>query len=321
MAESTNLIPFPQPDIVPWIEQYQQTRLTDLPLGTQQVYRSILHHFFRWLASGKRKHEAFDIHALTPDIMERYFAHLGKKNYSFSHCKRTKSVLMHFCQWLVDDQALLVSNPLRSLILSPSGNAPASHDLPRGLSPTQRVIFFRLIEQDDLRGKALFALGYWSGCRVSEITHLLFAHTHVGPRGGWLHLEKVDGPARDIDLPNEARRALFDYLRERGRDEASVYVFLSQRSSRLSEAGLHHWFRTLKNQATPAEWEQIRAVRFQDLRDDFAYRAREAGWTEEEVAYYLGYFTTEGTISLRTTARLTQMTRAQVKEKLKLLKS
>jgi hypothetical protein len=48
----------------------------------------------------------------------------------------------------------------------------------------QRAILLRLVEQDDVRGKALFALGYWSGCRVSEITHLLFTHTHVGPRGG-----------------------------------------------------------------------------------------------------------------------------------------
>lgn len=174
--------------------------------------------------------------------------------------------------------------------------------------------------QDDPRGKALFALGYWSGCRVSEMTHLLVAHTHVGPREGWLHLEKVGGLARDIDLPNEARRALFAYLRERGRDETSPYVFLSQHRAGLSEAGLHHWFRALKSRAAPAEWEQIRAVRFADLRDDFAYRAREAGWTEEEVAYYLGYLTAEGALSLRATTRFMQLTRAQVKEKLKILK-
>jgi integrase len=154
--------------------------------------------------------------------------------------------------------------------------------------------------------------------------HLLSLRKHeppFGPRGGWLHLEKVDGPARDMDRPNEARRALLDYVRERRRDETSPYVFLSQRSSCLSEAGPHHWFRTLKSRATPALFPQIREVSFHDLRDDFAYRAREAGWTEEEVAYYLGYITSEGALSLRTTARYTQLTRAQAKEKLKLLKS
>lgn len=320
MAEIINVVPFPQPDVVPWIEHYQQARLADFSVGTRQVYVSILRHFFRWLTAGKKKREAFDGSTLTPGLIEQYFTHLDKKGYSFSHCKRTKSVLTHFCQWLVDDQSLLVTNPLRGLVLSPPSNLSLARVVPRGLSPTQRVILLRLIEQDDVRGKALFALGYWSGCRVSEITHLLFAHTHVGPRGGWLHLEKADGPARDIDLPNETRRALFNYVRERGRDETSFYVFLSQRSPRLSEAGLHHWFRDLKGRATPEEQKQIGAVRFQDLRDDFAYRAREAGWTEEEVAYYLGYVTAEGMLSLRTTARFTQLTRAQVKEKLKILK-
>ncbi len=31
-----------------------------------------------------------------------------------------------------------------------------------------------VVEQaEDLRGEALFALGYWAGCRVSDVAHLL----------------------------------------------------------------------------------------------------------------------------------------------------
>ena len=231
----------------------------------------------------------------------------------------SKSVLTHFCQWLVDDQAVLDYNPLRGLTLPFLDTAPAVPPVPRGLSPTQRLILLRLAEQDDARGQALFALRYWSGCRVSEITHLLFVHTHVGPRGGWLHLERAGRPGRDLDLLNETRRTLLAYLHERGRDETSPYVFLSQHGDRLSEAGLHAWFRTLKDRATPGERIQIQTVRFQDLRDDFAYRAREAGWTEEEVAYYLGHLTPDGSLSLRATARFTQLTRAHLKGKLRSL--
>jgi site-specific recombinase XerD len=319
MAEVNKIVPFPSSDTTPWIEQYQQARFTTISDGTRQVYVSILQHFFRWLAGGKKQREAVDVRTLTPALLERYFTTLARDGYSPSHCKRTKSVLTHFCQWLVDDQELLDHNPLRGLALPSLDTAPAVPPVPRGLSPTQRLILLRLAEQDDARGQALFALGYWSGCRVSEITHLLFVHTHVGPRGGWLHLERAGRPARDLDLLNETRRTLLAYLHERGRDETSLYVFLSQRSDRLSEAGLHAWFRTLKDRATPGERTQIQAVRFQDLRDDFAYRAREAGWTEEEVAYYLGYLTSDGSLSLRATARFTQLTRAHLKGKLRSL--
>jgi hypothetical protein len=44
------------------------------------------------------------------------------------------------------------------------------------------------------------------------------------------------------------------------------------------------------------------------------------GWSLEEVAYYLGHVTMKGTPDVQTTVRYTQVIRAQVKDKLKLLK-
>jgi len=189
------------------------------------------------------------------------------------------------------------------------------------LSPDQRFVLRNLIEKsEDPRGKALFALGYWAGCRVSDVAHLLMEHTHVGPKIGWLHVGHKGEKFRDIDLLNEARRPLYDYLQQGGRDKGSPYVFTSQRSQRLSEDGIHYWFRTLKQQANKEEWELIGSLTFHDLRHDFAHRAREAGWTLEEVAYYLGHVTMKGLPAIQTTVRYTQVSRAQVKDKLKLLK-
>ena len=85
----------------------------------------------------------------------------------------------------------------------------------------------------------------------------------------------------------------------------------------MSEAGIHHWFRTLKAQATKDQWALIATVTFHDLRHDFAHRAREAGWSLEEVAYYLGHVTKKGTPAIQTTARYTQVSREQVKAKLR----
>lgn len=110
---------------------------------------------------------------------------------------------------------------------------------------------------------------------------------------------------------NEARKPLHEYLLHGGRDHASPYVFTSQRSAHLTEAGIHHWFRTLKRSATREQWDLIADITFHGLRHDFAHRAREAGWTLEEIAYYLGHVTVKGTPAIQTTVRYTQVSRAE----------
>src|SRR5207249_12317315 len=152
--------------------------------------------------------------------------------------------------------------------------------------------------------------GYLARCRVSDVAHLLVEHTHVGPKIGWLHVGHKGEKFRDIDLLNEARRPLYDYLQHGRRERTSPYVFTSQRGPRLTEDGIHQWFGGLKRQANHEEWELIAALSFHDLRHDFAHRAREAGWTLEEVAYYLGHVTMKGTPAIQTTVRYTQVSRA-----------
>ena len=56
---------------------------------------------------------------------------------------------------------------------------------------------------------------------------------------------------------------------------------------------------------------------FHDLRHDFAHRARAAGWSLEEVAYYLGHLSKTGTPAIQTTVRYTQISRDQVRPKLR----
>ncbi len=118
---------------------------------------------------------------------------------------------------------------------------------------------------------------------------------------------------------NEARKPLYEYLRANG-DASRLYVFTSQHSYRLSEERIHHWFLMLKARAIKGQRELIHNLTFHDLRHDFAHRAREAGWSLEEVAYYLGHITKKGTLAIQTTARYTQVSREQVKEKLKYMK-
>ncbi len=244
-----------------------------------------------------------------------YLAALEREGFSLHHRARVKSALSTFARWLIEEKGLLQKNPTRGIDL------PAIQTLaPRQLSEDQRFMLRSLVEQaGDRRGAALFALGYWAGCRVSDVSWLEMAHAHTGPKVGWVHVGHKGGKWRDIDLVNEARKPLYEYL-QATRDPDRKYVFLSQRSERLTEEGIHHWFRTLKARATKDQWEHIADLTFHDSRHDFAHRAREAGWSLEEVAYYLGHVTKKGTPAIQTTVRYTQVSREQVKEKLKWLR-
>ncbi len=279
------------------------------------MYRRILHQFTQWVEKRVGQAHRFSPEQITTLLVEQYLEDLERLAYSPSHCTRAKSVISQFCQRVVEEKGILRHNPARGVTAeTPQPRAP------RMLTPTQRSIFLNLVKQEDRRGKALFALGYFVGCRVTDIVELQIGDLHVGPKSGWLHLGGESARARDIDLSNEAR-LLYDYLQHRERDEGSPFLFVSQRGPRLTDAGLHHWFRALKRQAAPDEGRLIAPITFHDLRHDFAHRALEAGWTLEEVAYYLGQITTKGLPATQTAIRYTQTTRAQVKEKLKLLKS
>lgn len=316
MTDPSNIVPFPQIGNEEWIEGYHQTCLIKLNEATIDAYRRILRQFTEWVAKRPGHGKRFQPDQLTATVVEGYLSRLKEQGYSVSHCTRVKSVIKHFCQWLIDEKEALKRNPVNGIEIK------AQQQLaPRVLEPDQRFVLCNLVEKaDDLRGKALFALGYWAGCRVSDVAHLLIEHTHVGPKIGWVHVGHKGEKFRDIDLLNDVRRPLYDYIQHGGREKESPYVFTSQRSSHFTEDGIHHWFRTLKRQANKEEWELIHMLSFHDLRHDFAHRAREAGWTLEEIAYYLGHVTMKGTPAIQTTVRYTQVSRAHVKEKLKLMK-
>ncbi len=312
MTHALKLALLPRSEANEWLTAYQQTRLSRKDAATAEVYGRILHQFTAWVPTLPGYTPPFTPSQLTTTVVEHYLSLLKDQGYSVSHRVRVKSVLSGFCQWLMEEHGVLPRNPTRGLEVQ-------AQELrtPRILSPHQRFALRNLIErQADLRGQAIFALGYWAGCRVSDVAHLLVEHAHVGPKIGWLHVGHKGEKFRDIDLVNEARRPLHVYLQQGGRDRSSPYVFTSQRSARLTEDGIHQWFRTLKQQATMSEWELIADVTFHDLRHDFAHRAREAGWSLEELAYYLGHLTKKGTPAIQTTIRYTQVSRAQVREKL-----
>ncbi len=277
-------------EVVALLDEYEQF-LSGKAQGTTDAYLRTVRQVMGWVAQLPGNAGRFQPQQLTQRTVERYLTHLEQEGLSLNHRARVKSTISNFAQFLIEEKGLLQRNPTRGIDLPPMPLLA-----PQPLSDEQRSVLRSLVKQQgDRRGAALFALGYWAGCRVSEVSWLQMAHTHVGPSEGWLQVGHDGRKWRDIDLMNKARQPLYDYLQATD-DPTRTYVFTSRRSERLTEEAIHYWFRTFKAQGTREQREVIAALTFHDLRHDFAHRAREAGWALEEVASYLGLAAKQGAL-------------------------
>lgn len=314
-------VTFPGCEIDEWLTTYRAT-LEGRSDVTIDAYLRAIRQFAIWFAERPGNSGQFYPQSITRTAIDMYLRTLN----SISHKNLARSALSGFCIWLIEEPGILTKNPTRGISIPPQAALA-----PRVLSEDQRYVLRDLVDREaDLRGKAAFALGYWAGCRVSDVSWLLMDRLHVNAKAGWMVVGHKGGKQREVDLTNDARCAVFDYLTE-GKRKDSAYVFTSQRMKKMlatgevdgwrwSEDGIHIWWQGIKERARRAEAELIGEVTFHDFRHDFAHRARAAGWSLEEVAYYLGHITKSGTPAIQTTVRYTQVSREQVKGKLKTIK-
>ncbi len=303
------------------LQEFHASLVTRHPL-TQRAYLGTIRDFLAWLATQPGGHP-FRFEALTQTAVQGYLDALKSRGAAPRTRSRAIAALRRFGQWAVDE-GYLRRNPARQLE-RPTVVALA----PTELSGKQRFVLKSLVERVDApRLTAIFTLGYWAGLRVSEVATLRIDHCHVNQRAGTITLLDAKGSkTRTLDLPNAARQALYAYLHPEAphadqRDPESTYVFTGQRAAwlraegrpdHLSERGIEHLWTALKAGATAPEWELVKLVRFHDLRHDWAHRARQSGWTLEEIAVYAGHQTKDGAPAIATTARYTLPSRAQLK--------
>ena len=125
--------------------------------------------------------------------MEGFLSEMEAKGHGASHRAKAKSAISGFCVWLVEERGLLRKNPTRGV------EVPAMQILaPRRLSPDQRYVLKNLVEKEgSARSAAVLALGYWAGCRVSDVSWLKTEDCHVGPKVGWIRVGHKGGKRRD----------------------------------------------------------------------------------------------------------------------------
>src|SRR5205807_7474362 len=215
-------------EIVSWIDRYVTGRLAFKRETTKTTYALILRQFLIWLANLPGHEPPFDPPTdLTRTAVQTYlFGELA--GLSVSHGERVKSILSGFAEWLIDE-GLLTRNPTRGI------EFPAQQLLaPREFSTNQRFILKELVEAEDLRGKAMFVLGYYAGCRASDVCWFRLDQVHhLTKKSGSVTVGYKRGQLRTIDLMNEARKALRAYVEEERRQiqKDCTFVFVSLREN------------------------------------------------------------------------------------------
>jgi site-specific recombinase XerD len=230
-ATSANIFPFPGAKAyhgAASLAAYTQEVLAAKDAATIEAYTRILSRFAEWLSARPGNHDQFRPQAITRTAVEFFLDTLPSSSYK----KQARAALSGFCRWLQEDHQLLDRNPVRGVSI------PAQALLaPRELSKDQRYVLRDLVEREaDLRGKAVFALGYWAGCRVSDISWLLLDALHISSKARWMAVGHKGDKERTIDLVNEARSPLYTYLRQ-GERKASAYVFTRKPREKTRERG------------------------------------------------------------------------------------
>jgi site-specific recombinase XerD len=290
------------------------------------MYEGVLRDYVRWttLRPGLENGQ------LTEASVRSYLEYLNENNYAARTQAKLLIILGRYSSWAVAEN-ILPRNPVSQI-------APPTivQGAPRELDEVQRDILKNMIEvQCTLREQTVFALGYWTGMRISEIAKLRIDACTLNQRLGTLIISNSKGgKTRTVDLHNQARRLLYEYIYEGigekdAHDRDSIYVFTSQRAAwlrrqdkadNLSVRGINHLWKKIKDKVASQHFEIIADIRFHDLRHDFAHRARQSGWYLEEIAVYLGHQTSSGSPAIATTARYTQPGRKQIRTRLQTLK-
>ncbi len=220
MQDAAPLIHFPTPlQSNDWIERYLQEELAVRNPKTIDAYQRILTDFATWLTHKPGSRGAFTPQAMTKTALKSFFdekkaevkpltheeqgfyeagqlsLHGRSLRYAPATLARMKVALGGLCDWLID-QGVLANNPTKGITLPKMAARP-----PRVLAPNQRYAIKQVVQRAteprikdgqivpgsaDLRGAAIFALGYYAGLRVSDVSHLLMRNTHVGPKVGWV---------------------------------------------------------------------------------------------------------------------------------------
>lgn len=195
----------------------------DLAANTRKALRADLRKFAQWFTEANR--EALRFERVTVRDVVDFRGHLREeKGQAVATVNRALIGLRRLYAWLVE-LGHVESNPAADV------KELRRQDLaPKGLSRSEVRRLLREVElRQDVRGRAIFSLLLYTGCRVADAVELELSDIMIGDRSGSAVLRNgKGGKQRTVPLPLPARKALAAYLEGRPPIE-SPKVFVGER--------------------------------------------------------------------------------------------
>ena len=188
------------------------------------------------------------------------------------------------------EQGLIQNNPL-DLVEKP----PAPIRAPKWLSSNEQNKILREIRwQNKKRDLAIVLLMLRAGLRVHEVCDLLEHELTMSAGSGSAYIRgEGDKKGRVVPLSSEVCSALQRYFDER--DDISPYVFISQRSKKLSIRAVQHLIKNYRKRT------KIEHLTCNALRHTFGHNLVSTGKELNEVAMLMGHFKEDGFPNIRMT--------------------
>lgn len=171
---------------------------------------------------------------------------------------------------------------------------PVARRTPKWLSRNEQNAFLREVRKGaSKRDYAIVILMLRAGLRVHELCDLLKTEVTMSQRTGSTYIRGKGYKDREVPLNSEVRSALESYLMERTDD--SPYVFVSQRSKKLSVRGVQHMVEKYRDRT------KIDHLSCHSLRHTFGHDLLAAGNDLQKVAMLMGHFKNNGEPNIQMT--------------------
>ncbi len=253
----------------------------DRSAATVRSYLADLHDFAAWFC--RTNGEALSVERLTPTDVREYRAFLQSvRRVRAATVRRRLMALRAYCRWGLEVGR--VEHDATARLRFPGATALA----PRWLTRQEQWRLVREAERAraaaDTPSRQRLALRDWAlvvfllhtGLRIAEACALEVQDVEIGERTGWVQVRDGKGTrARQVPLNAEARRALRDWLEERGTDSGRLF-------GGLTPSGAYRRLATLGRRAGVK-------VHPHTLRHTFAKNLVDSGTGLERVAALLGH--------------------------------
>lgn len=221
-----------------------------------RAYLSDLRQFAAWF--GDHAGESLVLEAITEYDVQDWRDHLAARSQP-STVNRKLAALRALFRWAVETGHVR-RDP--SLHVNGIDQQPLA---PKGLARRDLTRILRKARQGPARDAALLEFLAATGLRASEVAAARIRDLELGPRSGWVTVRGKGRKLRRVPIHASARRALRDYLQERGfpsdgalkaaqEERSEEPLFLSQKGGTITPYAI--WY-TVKKYARAAGVEGV----------------------------------------------------------------